>query len=478
MNILNFAFILFIIFKLYSCYIVYPLKTYEDSTKIENLLLFNSTYTTLQMGTPPQKVNFEFSLNHSKMFITDVNCKNTNLYNLMESSTLFMLGETDDDDPYNSLIIAMESFYFYENINLTIMNEINAFPLYYSVDLRNEQTYLCGNIGLSIMQYESLDEEPDEIEYYLKFLRSQNNYFSFFNYKGEDYIVNSIFLHEEFIDIFHDVNNISWVNPIMRNNYLHWEISMKEIYYNKVHIKDKIIFELNPLFELIVGNNDYKINIQKDFFDSYINKDICSINNIENYQTFECDSNKFSIREIQKFPNLYMYNIDIDYIFNLTSEELFIQLNNIYYFKIIFPSENLDLNNRWIMGRTFLRKYPTIFSPSNRLVGFYVNQKESEITWKEEENNEEDKVDGKKNDISKKISFYIIILVMIALIFTCFGLFIGRRIFFSRKKKVNELIDDYYQYNKEKKDKNKKEEKINENTFTSIEMNSKIGNNQ
>ena len=153
MNILNFAFILFIIFKLYSCYIVYPLKTYEDSTKIENLLLFNSTYTTLQMGTPPQKVNFEFSLNQSKMFITDVNCKNTNLYNLMESSTLFMLGETDDDDPYNSLIIAMESFYFYENINLTIMNEINAFPLYYSVDLRNEQTYLCGNIGLSIMQY-------------------------------------------------------------------------------------------------------------------------------------------------------------------------------------------------------------------------------------------------------------------------------------------------------------------------------------
>ena len=428
------------------------------------------------MGTPPQKVNFEFSLNHSKMFITDVGCGNTNLFNIFDSSTIFMLGEPVEEDPYSSTIIAMDTFYLFDNINLTIMNEIEEYFLYYSVDLRNEQNYLCGNIGLSIMQYETFEEEPDELEYYLKFLRSQNNYFSFFNYKGEDFIVNSIFLHEEFRDIFHDVENIAWVNPILRDNYLHWEISMKEIYYNKIHIKGKIVFELNPLFELIIGNNDYKMNIKKDFFDSYINKDKCIINNIENYQIFECDSNKLTSKDIELFPTLYMCNADINYVFNMTGEEVFIKLNNKYYFKIIFPNENIDINNRWIMGRIFLRKYPTIFSPSNRLVGFYINNKEEWVT-QEEENIDDDIIDN-KGDKSKNISYYIGVII-IALIFTCFGIYVGKKIFFSRRKKINELIDDYYQYNSDKKEIIKKEDDKNKkNTFTSIEMNSRMKNSE
>ena len=477
MNILNLSFIFLYLTKYYLSYIVYPLKTYEEFNKIENLLSFNSTYTTLEMGTPPQKVDFEFSLNHSKMFITDVGCKNKNLFSLFESSTLLILGDTgDEDDPYSSIILAMESFYFYDSVNLTMMDEIDEFPLYYSVDFRNEQNYLCGNIGLSIMQYESFDEEPDELEYYLKFLRSQNNYFSFFNYNGSDFIVNSIFLHEEFKELFCNVENISWVNPLLRDSYLHWEISVKEIYYNKVHIKDKIVFELNPLFELIVGNDDYKINIQRDFFKSYIDKDICRINYIENYQVFECDSSKFTSIDIMKFPNLYMYNIDINYLFNMKGEELFIRLNTKYYFKIIFPIDEMSINNRWIMGRIFLRKYPAIFSPSNRLVGFYVNQKEDKLTEVEEENKDEE-IPYIKGDNLKNIMFYVVI-IFIALIFTCFGIFVGKRIFFSRRKKTNELIDDYYQYNSENKEKNKKEDNKNENTFTSIEMNSKMKNNE
>jgi len=33
---------------------------------------------------------------------------------------------------------------------------------------------------------------------------------------------------------------------------------MKEVYYNNVHSKENIYFELNPLFELILGTNDFK----------------------------------------------------------------------------------------------------------------------------------------------------------------------------------------------------------------------------
>ena len=77
MNLYFLYLVFFYFIKKCFNYIVYPLKAFYESDKIENLLLFNSTYTTIEMGTPPQKVNFYFSLNHSKMFITDVGCQNT-----------------------------------------------------------------------------------------------------------------------------------------------------------------------------------------------------------------------------------------------------------------------------------------------------------------------------------------------------------------------------------------------------------------
>ena len=489
MKIFKLSFIFFYLIRKCFNYIVYPLKIYNELDTIENFLLFNSTYTTLEMGTPPQKVDFYFSLNHSKIFITDVGCRDTNLFDIDETSSFFTFGEMtdeedDEDGAYSSRIGVLETFYYYDNINLTEIIENKEVPIYFSVDLRHEESYFCGNIGLSIMQYESFDNKYDELDYFLKFNQNQNNYFSFFNYNGKDFIINDIFLHQEFKDMFQDVQNITWINPLLRENSLHWEISMKEIYYNNKHFKDKITFELNPLFELIIGNYDYKNNIQKDFFDFYIGKKICIIKEIKDYQIFECDANKFAIKDIKKFPTLYMYNIDINHVFEMNGEDLFIELNKKIYFKIIFSFENLDnLDNRWILGKIFLRKYPVIFSQPNRLIGFYVNPNGDKIEGNFEEK-EDNKIENKKEiknerkNNSKNISLYITIII-IALIFTCFGLFIGRKIFFIRKKKINELIDNYYHYDSEtkKENPNKKENKI-EKSFAQIEMNSNLQNKE
>ena len=464
MNI--YFFILYLIGKCLN-YIVYPIKLYDELNKIENLLLFNSTYTTLDMGTPPQEVDFYFSLDNSKMYITNLDCKETNLFDIESSSSLFVLGEPNPEDPLHSAVIATDSLFFCTNMSFSDKIELDEMYLYYFVDFNKDQKYLCGNIGLSIMPYETFDDFSDELEYYLKFMRSQNNYFSFFNYKGNDFFVNGIFLHQEFKDIFKDVQSISWINPLMRNNYLHWEINMNDIYYNKIHFKDNIIFELNPLFELIIGNNDYKKNIRKDFFNNYINQKICLINIIQGYEIFECDSNKFNIKNIQQFPNLYMYNNEINHVFNMTGEELFIELNNKIYFKIIFNVNNED--NKWIIGRIFLRKYPTIFSPSNRIIGFYIKPNEGKIIDRMvEEDNEI------KNKTKNKILFNILI-VFICLIFTCCGLFIGRKLVMQRRKKMNELIDDYYQYDSnDKKEKQKNDENIIKKELSPKEMEIKI----
>ena len=135
-----------------------------------------------------------------------------------------------------------------------------------------------------------------------------------------------------------------------------------------------------------------------------------------------------------------MFNDDINHIFEMKGEELFHQLNNKYYFKIIFPNKDLE-PNRWVIGKIFFRKYPTIFSPSNRLIGFYINPNEGIIDSLNDNGNEN------KNNFDK-IYIYIII-VIVALIFTGIGIFIGKKLFFQKKRKANELVDDNYKYEPE-----------------------------
>ena len=84
----------------------------------------------------------------------------------------------------------------------------------------------------------------------------------------------------------------------------------------------------------------------------------------------------------------------------------------------------------------------------------------------------------KQKPFTKNIYIYLEITI-IALVFTCFGLWIGRKLFIQRKRKLNELVDDYYQYNTDNKKNINEKEKIKEKkTYSSIEMNSKMESNE
>ena len=474
MKLIPYFYILFNIINKCLNYVVYPLKTIDQLDTIDKFLSMDSTYTTLEIGTPPQKVNFYLTLNHYKMFITNTQCKSNNLFNIEDSKSFNMIGEVyqyEEKEKEKStnvnVIVVLDTIYFYDNINLSKKLKIEEFPLYFSFDSSKEKQKVCGDIGLSVIQLEKYDKVPEEFEYYLKYLRTQNIYFSFFNYKGDDYIVNSIFLHEEFKDVFYNVKNISWTNSLIRENSLRWEISIKEIFYNKVRFKNKMIFELNPLFELIIGTNEYKEKIKKDFFDFYINKKICSINTVKNYEVFECNSNKLTNKDIQKFPSLYIYNTDLNHIFDLTSKDLFNQLNNKYYFNIVFPTKTNEINNnKWVIGKIFFRKFPVIFCPKNRIIGFYIKPNEGVIDVR-------DDTEVDKNYFEKNTSYYISI-VIVGLVFTCIGLYIGKKLFFPKYKKAKELSDGFYEYNDEGNNHNTKKEIIKNKSYTNIEMNSKL----
>ena len=59
---------------------------------------------------------------------------------------------------------------------------------------------------------------------------------------------------------------------------------------------------------------------------------------------------------ITKFPPLYFSSIAYNYIFELTYKDLFININDYYYFMILFPNNQSDTssNENWYMGLPFL----------------------------------------------------------------------------------------------------------------------------
>ena len=122
------------------------------------MLSFNSTYTNLQVGTPSQDVKFYFTLNnHQISFTNDNNCSPENSFFPKKSSTFKEAFEIEPRMNNNN-----HKYIYRDNINT--LNEINKFPViieieefpFYSLDKFNisESTYLCGSIGIAIMQYE------------------------------------------------------------------------------------------------------------------------------------------------------------------------------------------------------------------------------------------------------------------------------------------------------------------------------------
>ena len=485
MRLFSFLFIYIIIhqFNDSSQYLFYELKTLESKNNIESLLSFNSTYTNLKVGTPSQDVKFYFTLNnHQISFTHDNSCSPENSFFPKKSSTFKEAFEIEPRMNNNN------HKYIYRD-NISTLNEINNFPVnieieefpFYSLDKFNisESTYLCGSIGIAIMQYEIYKPEEEKVRKIYEKLEQygikKDQDFSFFNYNGKDYLIYGVSLHNQFSQLFPGVKGVEWVHPSARKNSydLYWEIAMKEVYYNNVHTDHTkfIIFEFNPLFEFIVGTDEYRGNIMKDYFQEYFTKGICTIDTYENYnfKIISCQESKFDINDIKKFPSINIPNLALHYTFELKGEELFIKINNKWYFEIVFPIVNLD-PVRWIAGRIFLRKYPVVFGSFSKLMGFYINKDIKTEKEKKEQKEEQKIIDKISNNNSTSKSYLIyLLIVIVALIFTIVGLLIGKKIFFMRRKRANELVDDYYQYDTEKKD-IKNDNSIN----TNIEMNSNL----
>ena len=115
------------------------------------------------------------------------------------------------------------------------------------------------------------------------------------------------------------------------------------------------------------------------------------------FRYIECDKNdNFNI---SSFPDIYFENKELETIFNLTYEDLFIldETKNKYIF-LVFNNRH---TNHWVFGNVFLRKYQFTFNVDSKTIGYYKSMNNYPNDNNNDNQNDDNKKDENKDDDNK-----------------------------------------------------------------------------
>ena len=436
-------FLSLILFSPIFNYISFPLKKEKISSLLDNnnpkeifsSFLVSRLFINLNIGS--NKIDIKAFLIQSKteLIIAGKNVIN-HKYNETESTTYNITNKNKISfqyGMYNEGILSKDNFNILKN-NI----ELNSFNIDFILGTKASSTYTDikeAQVGLHLPLLESY---PD----YNLFRSLKNNnatlsynwYLNFNNFeKGEGKMI---------VDGFpHDLNkkkylkeNFVKTNAIDRQYTVLWGFKFSSINYGNQNLE--LGLDLRAHFEfdygIITAPKEVGELLESLFFEKYISLNICfkeKIGVIGNY-FFYCKKNdKF---DIGKFESIYFNCADLYIIFELNYKDLFYIDNNNIYFLIEF-SKNSKI---WIFGEIFLRKYYIVFNQDEKTLGYYKNM--------EKPKNNKNKNDNIITNNSSWYKTFIIIIILILLIICV--LFMGIYIYKNkknRKKKANELDDEY-----------------------------------
>ena len=364
-----------------------------------------------------------------------------------------------------------EKISLYSNIKFNENTTLNNFDFLFGTNINNREfsdiNKICGYIGLEIEYNNNLDSKEynfikilkkekiiltytwsilyfnDKLNYFLPdTIRNNNQGFFIFGLEEKDY--KEIFLTED----------IRTATAKPRIGMLDWSVFFNDIYfYNKTdsdkssyQINIKLSFDLESNF--IIVTKDFFDNVQKTIFKPYIETNICFNNeNAEKDGKYLIICNKEFSKYIETFPDLYFYSKEFNYTFILTNKELFTTSGNYIYFLFI---HKIYYVNYWRLGTIFFKKYPFLFDYDKKTISFINIYNSSNTTELKEKN-----IEKTSNRLESFLSFIKYISIFVGIII---GILIGKKIWDkNRKKRANELIDDY-QY--ESNENNNKENKL------------------
>jgi len=497
--------------------------------KVEDMSFNYKILSLIEIGNPPQKIEAIFNLKLSNIYISN-NCINCTTFYSYESSISFLKIKTDKKPiGFGNQFYAYENLYLYDGINSRkkTANILIYLPELTKDDLKNKNIKNCLNIGLKFP-----DNTNDFQKTFIQQLKDKNiinQYFwtmTFYDNKyNKDYDGAFIFgniINDYYPNIYNDqyssnklvhtyTGNIKKKNNSNKNNILEWGIQFNEIYYeinsnindninNIVYIHNSITeFDFN--MNVILGTYQYFRSIEKDFFNFYLNKNICKTTFMRGsmYKLIYCNTENFTQKDLVKFPPLKFKNKILRYIFTLDYHDLFSLTDDkkYYIFNImivnVYHGDNNDDYGEWILGLPFLKKYQFSFDTDNKLIYFYnkdgnfldevpdddddeddyddtneMSDDNKKINEENENYGNDTEINNNKEIISKdkenkkyynikidKIILFIILLIIFIFLFSLLLLLVKKILFkkgfvLTRIKKANELNDDDFDYSSSK----------------------------
>jgi len=468
---------LLILFQTYiiDCnYISIPFKIYTDD--ITGLIseeqfisgyITNKIYFPLKIGHPNQNIlgtvnsmEFELLIKKGDFFIQN----NNYIYDSQKSGSFSIIS-----DKTISYFDSFDSNYVQENFNFCTEYDINE---------RMCKSYKEYKINCILSKKSSIDstekDDIDKINFIEIGLNLKTHYgtkYSLFNNLIDNRYISSntwflfYFKNEEnnekdegilvygedplkLIPNKYNSSNIAYSQGINRKydytNY--WSLIFNEVKLKSMNSKDEIFLGnniqgvINHNYKVIVGSQKYLELIEEQFFWHYTPGQACKKNILnDKFYYYVCDSNILSMDEIKTtFPSIYMKQIDFNFIFELTPDDLFVTRGDKIFFLVVFNKNNPT--NSFLLGSNFLKKYL-----------FYFDNDKNQIAFLRDNTN--------KNGQNEVIVVHwynspgtVIILIILFLIIGSAGFYFGRKFYLKRKLRANELEDQFsYESSKDKK---------------------------
>ena len=376
-------------------YIIMPFYTYKENN-IYNISDYysiktftnNIIYSSLIIGTPPQKITANINFNDYAFNIYNNQCDIPSEYNSISNNST-----TRNNKGYILTDVYVDTF---------LLEDIFSFPQYpdKSFNLNyifapmnnnifesniEKKNFTCANIGLKL----SVDY-PGTFDYnFLRELKSLNlidNYVFYIYYidttKEEGNLVIGKFPHE--IDkTKYDIKQYKEIYALNNKFNLRWMFEFDKIILNfnnnnidKYNITDKLEAEIDYNLNAIYGTKEFRELIENNYFKNKIESNICkkiSLTN-KNLIFYEC---QISL-DLKTFPEIKFIHKGLSANFILTYKDIFIPFNDKYVFLIFFDTH--EDKNLWKLGKPFLKKYLFTFDLDKKNIGYYSDKKDSNLT--------------------------------------------------------------------------------------------------
>ena len=412
-----------------------------NSTNFLNDYIYTNILFNLNIGTPSQNITSQIDYNSKCFLMQTQNSEtpnDTKLYIPRLSSTIEKRASKNYIDAMN-----------FKGYNESYMIEF-AF-VDYKLDFNYSEYNYVSILGLDIPKLDS----------------NCPNFFVDIKKKG---LINKLIWSFEFINDYEGnfiigedlsiYNESKYSKDNFYNAYtmLKYFITFDSIYVDMKNNDNNSYYYINMTQALIITNygviiapHEYKVLIDKLFFNDLIDKNICKSETIKyefnkkshaglDYFVYSCDEKQFTDKNnnyYNKFPELVFSLKPIEHDLIFSKEDLFIHINDKYYFLVIFQT-NYDVKEIiWYFGEPFIKKYTFSLNFDANTIGFFFKKENDEPEEKDNGNN-----NYKNTFLVIILSFEIMIIIALIIVIIIFV----KKMKDGRKNRINEINDDNFEY--------------------------------